>query len=141
ENAHSPGKVGPVLAIDGSGRLRSRLLFARYSEMRAGSGNPQRRIRFGNALADFEADGVGFHRRLSRQYTNHFVLTGWNDVEIVVAMVPGNFKDPILAAPNSLLPDDLTEKHPAGPAPHFLPCRCIQHLKVVGLARFESARQ
>src|SRR5438093_11200946 len=56
-------------------------------------------------------------------------------------MVPCDFKNPIAAAANGFLTNDLSEKHPAGPTPDLLPGRCINYFEVIRLARPEIERQ
>src|SRR5207245_1713644 len=70
-----------------------------------------------------------------------FVFSRRDDIEVIVTMVPCDFKNPITAAANGFLTNDLTEKHPAGPTPDLLPGRCINYFEVIRLARPEIERQ
>src|SRR5438132_7716001 len=105
--------------------------------MHAGRGNPQICCRRDRALLDFEAGRLGLHWRLARKASDNFVFAGSNDIEVFVAVVPGDVEGPISIRTKSFLPDHLREELALRPPPDFLPSGCIDDLEIVSLSGFE----
>src|SRR5438552_1407947 len=108
--------------------------------MRAGHESPRICCRRDGALLDFEGIRLGFHRRLARKAANNFIFAWRNDVEVLVAVVPGHVERPISIRTESFLPDDLREELALRPPPDLLSCGCIDDDEVVSLAGIETER-
>src|SRR5262249_42924128 len=92
----------------------------------------------GRALLDVEGHWLGFHQRLNGKASNDFVLTGRNGIDVVVTVVPDDFKRQVSTRTQRFLSDHLRKQHTSRPAPHFLPCGFINDCEVVSLAGFET---